>query len=94
MCLEMYVVYDAVAEEFSPPFFVKNEIIAYRQFEHALKDAPDMDLYKLFRVGEFWRDSGRTEIYPEKEHITPETVSKCMQLKKLANDKLSVKEEV
>jgi len=52
--VKMYVVYDALAEKASPPFFGDNDEVAVRQFRQLVEPLPPFARkdFKLFYIGE------------------------------------------
>jgi len=55
MTYGLYVIYDTVAEEASPPFSARNVAVAKRQFQQAMHSLPEYIVgdYQLLRVGTY-----------------------------------------
>lgn len=58
MNTRLYVVYDTVADEFSPPFEAKNHAVAQRKFEDLIKDFKYRSDYELYCVAALQNRSG------------------------------------
>lgn len=63
--VNLYCIYDRVAEDSGPPFAAKNDGVAQRELRHLLDNVPvyDRDAFKLCRIGS-WDSSTMTgELY-------------------------------
>lgn len=60
--MELYVIYDKVADETGPIFEAKNSSVALRNVAHVLKDSCLTD-YKLIKIGSYSHD-GVQELIP------------------------------
>jgi hypothetical protein len=58
MKMNMYSVYDSVAEVFNKPFTEHNNASAIRVFRQALKDNPNKEDYGLYHIGTFLDSNG------------------------------------
>lgn len=55
MKLNIYTIFDRVAEEAGPIFVAKSDAVAVRNFRHYTKDTRQEE-YRLYRVGEYDND--------------------------------------
>lgn len=53
MQTKMYTIYDKVAQEAGPTFHAKNDGIALRSFNDAIKNSPYPEDFQLFCLGTF-----------------------------------------
>jgi len=53
MLVPIYAIYDKCAEQASQIFGARNDAVALRAFNQAVKDAVNPNEYQLFMVGEF-----------------------------------------
>lgn len=66
--MNLYVIYDRVAEQSGPIFEAINDGIAFRQYEQVMRQATIPDDYMLLRVGSIDHDINKVDtIYPAEE---------------------------
>lgn len=53
MKINMYSIYDKVAEEFAQPFLAKNDGIATRAYMQGVRNVENPKDYELVQIGEF-----------------------------------------
>jgi hypothetical protein len=58
MLINLYSIYDKVAETFNDPFKELNNASAIRSFQHSVIDQPHKDDYVIYHVGTFDTDKG------------------------------------
>lgn len=59
MKLQVYSVFDKVAEVFNKPFTDINDATAIRAFSESIKDNPHKNDYELFYLGEYFDHNGQ-----------------------------------
>jgi len=59
MEVNIYGIYDTVAEQYGPLFEAKNDGVAQRNFEQLTKDTQYGSEYDLYRLGSFNHDTGQ-----------------------------------
>lgn len=64
--MQLFCIFDKVAERFSVPFPAVNVGVAHRQFENSCKDIPEIHLadYELYQIGEFDDECGSVKDLP------------------------------
>ncbi len=68
MKVNIYTIYDKVAEECGPVFQAKNDIVANRMVDCLVKENPNipLDEYEVYCLGEF--DTEKRIFVPEEEY--------------------------
>ena len=60
MIYNLYSIYDKDAQEYSPLFNAKNDIVASRYVEEMIKEVNHVDSYALYCMGEYDTEKGIT----------------------------------
>lgn len=76
MVIQMFTIYDRLAEEYMPPFTAKNSAIAFSLLDKAVVDAKeDSTRFELFSLGEYDTDYGMIVSHkPEKVDAADEDI--------------------
>ena len=69
MTVNLYSIYDNVAEESGPIFQAKNDKVAYRQFCNLVTDPDKRSEYRLYALGQFFTESVEVKPHPEAVEI-------------------------
>lgn len=61
MVLQLYAIYDLVAEDFGPPFTAKNDAVACRNFLRSMPKEVNVREFVLYKIGSYCTVDGIVE---------------------------------